>query len=122
MSNNLKDLLRAEAESTLTEGQMLAYLEGRLSPNELRAVEEALSNESADSDVLEGLCAIGPDDIYASKERLDAALANLLRKKARRQRRGIAQQRWTWLAIGIILLLAIAGYVVLRAVNHPLPQ
>ena len=96
----------------LSEEQLLAYLEGRMSDDERRAVEEALSNEGMESDALEGLQALSTDETRSLKRRLDTDLLHALHKK-RHHRRGISSQRWTWIAVVVILLLTIVGYAVI---------
>jgi anti-sigma factor RsiW len=101
-----------EGRGALTEEQLLAYLEGRMPEAERRAVEELLSGESMESDAIEGLQALSAGEARAMKHRLDAELQRALHHK-RRQRRGISDQRWTWTAIVLILLLAILAYAVI---------
>ena len=113
--SDLKDILDPGAgkPGSLSEEQLLAYLEGRMPEAERRAVEELLSNEGMESDALEGLQAISPEETKALKLRLNAGLLQTLHRK-RRSRRAMAQQRWTWIAIVLILLLAALGYAVIH--------
>ncbi len=98
--------------SALSEEQLLAYLEGRLSDEERRSVEEALSNEGMESDAAEGLQALSSQERQSLKHRLDIDLQHTLHKK-RHPRRAVTGQRWTLIAILIILMLAILGYAVI---------
>lgn len=99
-------------KSTITEAQMQAYLEGRLNEEERRVVEEALSNESPESDAIEGLTLLNEQERKSLHLKLDTKLRETLVKK-RKPRRGLPSQRWTVLAILLILLLAALAYLVL---------
>ncbi len=111
--SDYKDIWTGDEEGrALTEEQLLAYLEGRMSEAERRAIEEQLSSEGMESDAIEGLQALSAGETKAMKHRLDAELQSALHHK-RRRRRGLSDQRWTWTAIIIILLLAILGYAVI---------
>ncbi|MEO6832410.1 MAG: hypothetical protein ABI378_08305 [Chitinophagaceae bacterium] len=101
-----------EGKNLLTEAQMQGYLEGRLSDEERRIVEESLSNESPESDALEGLQLLTEEERNALHLKLNAELRKSLNKK-RKHRRDMPSQRWTVLAILLILLLAVLAYVVL---------
>ncbi len=121
--SDLKDILGGAAgDSPLSEEQMMAYVEGRLSPAEMRMVEEALSEGGAESDALEGIRQLGAVEARAMTGQLNISLQQMLHQKGRRKRRGMAQQRWTLFAIGIILLLAVLCYAVMWMTKHPLQR
>ena len=101
----------------LSEEQLLAYLEGRLTEQERRVIEEALSEEGMESDAMEGLQAMSTAETQSMKYRLNSELLHTLHKK-RHKRRGISNQRWTWIAILVILMLAVLGYAVIYLVKH----
>jgi anti-sigma factor RsiW len=111
--SDYKDIWQdSDAEGTLSEEQLLAYIEGRLPEAERRAVEELLSKEGMESDAIEGLQALDADEARGMKQRLDIGLQQVLGKK-RKRRRGIGEQRWTWIAIVVVLVLVVLGYCVL---------
>jgi anti-sigma factor RsiW len=112
--SDYKDIFGAgqDSQGALSEEQLLAYLEGRMSAEERRRTEELLSAEGMESDALEGLQALSPGETSALKNQLNAGLLQALHKK-RRTRRGMSGQRWTWIAILIILMLTILGYAVI---------
>ena len=101
-----------DSQRSLTEEQLLAYSEGRLSPEERRVVEELMSHEGAESDALEGLQQLTAEETKSLKTSLHISLQKNLGKK-HKTRRGLAEQRWTWTAIVVILLLAILCYAVM---------
>ncbi len=107
----------AEQRSPLTEAQLLAYLEGRLPEQERRRIEELLAEDGPESDALEGLRELSVEETRSMRQSLNLNLQKTLHKK-RRRRRGMTEQRWTWLAIGVILLLAIVCYAVMYLAKH----
>ena len=116
--SDYKDILSPEDGRPLSEEQLLAYLEGSLSDEERRAVELQLSAEGMESDAIEGLQTLSPEDSKAMKLRLNAGLQQTLHKK-RPKRRGIEGQSWTWIAIVVILLLAAVCYAVVYLARQP---
>lgn len=70
----------------LSEEKLMAYLEGKLSPAEQHEVEKWLAEEGMESDAIEGLQAMKPDETRHSVNRLNHNLRRtLLRKKHRRK-------------------------------------
>lgn len=100
-------------EGRLPEDKLMAYLEGRLSAAEQHEVERWLAEEGMESDALEGLKNIEPEETKRLVHHLNHNLRNKLAGKKRRTR-PIADNQWSWIAILIILLLAVACYVVIR--------
>lgn len=92
---------------------LLAYLEGRLKGEELRKVELLLAAEGLESDAVEGLQALPATDAREITSRLNKQLQQTLNKKKKRRRRDMPDQKWSWLAILIILGLALACYAVI---------
>ena len=118
--SDYKDIWSPEESSgaPLSEEQLLAYLEGQLPEEERRAVELLLANEGMESDAIDGLQSMSVEDSKALKLRLNAGLQQALHKK-RRTRRGIGDQRWSLIAILIVLLLAAVCYAVVYLVRQP---
>jgi anti-sigma factor RsiW len=104
-------------EGSLSDEQLLAYIEGRLPEEERHAVEEWLSREGMESDAIEGLQSLKGEEARGMKKRLDISLQQVLGKK-RKKRRGIGEQRWTWIAIAIVLMLAIVCYGIIHFLKH----
>jgi hypothetical protein len=80
-------------------------------------IEEALSNEGMESDAMDGLQALTTAETQSLKHRLNSELLHTLHKK-RHKRRAISSQRWTWIAILVILMLAVLGYAVIYLTKH----
>ena len=95
------------------EDKLLAYLEGRLSPEEQREVELWLAEEGMESDALDGLNMVRPAETRHTIDRLNHRLRKELAGKKKRRRKPNTDHV-TWVAIGIVLLLAIACYVVVK--------
>jgi len=100
-------------KGNLPEDKLMQYLEGKLSPSAQHEVEQWLADEGMESDALEGLRTIEPEDARHAVSKLNHGLAkNLLHKK--RKRRLLKPDYLTWLALAIILMLAIIAYIVIR--------
>lgn len=96
-----------------SEEEMLAYLQGKLSKVRQREIEELISNEAPEADALEGLKLLHGTEALRSTRRLQQKLhTEILREKHRKPRGG--SEFWSWMAIIIILLLMVVGYVVVR--------
>jgi anti-sigma factor RsiW len=98
----------------LPDDKLMAYLEGKLSPEEQREVEAWLDQDSMESDAIEGLKELPTQDSAHIANSLNSRLDNKLKGKAGRRRRKMMNNQWSWLAIFIILLLCMLGYVVLH--------
>ena len=99
---------------------MLAYLEGRLSPEAARAVEEALANEGLESDAVEGLQVMDAAEVKRLSARLNHDLQRKLRSGKRVRRRGGLDSKWAMLAVLIVLLACILAYAVIHFTKRPL--
>lgn len=107
-----------EQRGDLSEEQLMAYLEGRLTGEEQHAVEALLAGEGMESDALEGLRDFDAAEAQAVTGRLNRQLQQSLKKRKRTTRRGMMDQRWGWMAIAIVLLLAMLCFAVLWLVRH----
>ncbi len=97
----------------LPEDKLLAYLEGKLSPQEQHEVELWMADEGMESDALEGLSSIQASETRQSVLKLNTQLKNALPKKKNRRRAQNPGQT-TIIAIGIIIFLAILAYYLVR--------
>ncbi|RYE25217.1 MAG: hypothetical protein EOP51_04810 [Sphingobacteriales bacterium] len=98
----------------LPEDKLMAYLEGKLTPEEQHAVEAWLAEEGMEADAVDGLKEIPVAETSQLVSKLNYQLRSELGKKPRRRSQAIAENKWAWLAVVIILLLCIAGYVILH--------
>jgi hypothetical protein len=97
----------------LSEEQLLAYLEGKLSSAEQHDVELWLAEEGMESDAVEGLKALQPQETKHSLSKLKHNLGKAM-LGGKRKRRPLRTDHITWIAIGIILLLTVVAYLVIR--------
>ena len=101
-------------KGNLPEDKLLAYLEGKLSPAEQREVEALLSEESMESDALEGLKQLPPGTSHSLVERINHRLQYDLKKDRHRSRKKFADNKWALIAVLVVLLLAVLAYIVIR--------
>ena len=99
--------------NSLSQEKLLAYLEGKLSAEEQREVEALLSEDGADADAIEGLKDLTTADAHVLANRIDYTLLHELRKNKHKGRKKLSADKWTWLAVLIILLLAIVTYFIM---------
>lgn len=86
-----------------------AYLEGKLNAAERHRVEQWLMTEGMESDAMEGLQALSPQEAQQAAHHLNQNLKQQLKGKKRR-RGAVMDQRWVWLAIVLILIICIVSY------------
>jgi anti-sigma factor RsiW len=115
--SDFKDILNEGGSGKLTDEQLMAYLEGRLSESERHAVEALLSEESMESDALEGLQELNAEEAKSIKHTLNTGLQKALGKK-RRGRRGLASQQGNVVAIVVLLLLLVICFIVFWSLRH----
>ncbi len=97
----------------LPEDKLLAYLGGTLTGDELHKVELMLAGEGMESDALEGLQGFDAMEAKAVARKLNNQLQQSLKKKKRRSRREMVEQRWAWIAVAIILLITVVAFIVI---------
>ena len=100
-------------KAKLSEDKLMAWLEGKLSPAEQHEVEQWLAEEGMESDALEGLHELKPDDTRHIVSRLNHNLRKTILSK-KRKRRPLQTNQFTWVAIAIVLLLIVLAYIVIR--------
>lgn len=114
--SDLRDIWSDEAgkgRKPLSEEQLMAYFEGRLSPEEQHEVETWLEQEGMEADALEGLQELPAEETRRISRRLNLDLGRRLRP-GKRTRRPITENRWGWVAIACVLLLAVLAYAVIH--------
>ncbi len=97
----------------ISEENLMLYLEGKLTPAQQHEVEQWLAEEGMESDAVEGLKTISPVETRLTVNKLNHQLHKTLHHK-KRKRRPVASNYYTLIAMGIILLLAIVAYLVIR--------
>ncbi|HTM66079.1 MAG TPA: hypothetical protein VL093_07155 [Flavipsychrobacter sp.] len=98
----------------LSEEKLQAYLEGKLSAEEQREVEAFLADDGMESDALEGLEQLDKQERRETVQHLNLQLNRYLTER-RRQRKGFYKDnKWTMLAIFIVLFVVVLAYIILR--------
>ncbi len=97
----------------LPEETLMAYLEGKLSPAEQHEVEQWLAEDGMESDALQGLQALEPEETKQTVNKLKHELRRTIVGK-KRKRRPLKTDYNVLIAIGVILLLAVVAYIVIR--------
>ena len=101
--NNI--LANGPERERIPEETLMLYLEGKLTP--------AQQHEVMESDALEGLQTISPVETKLTVNKLNHELNKTLHHK-KRKRRPVASNYFTLIAMGIILMLAIVAYLLIR--------
>lgn len=112
--NDLKHIL-AQNEGKLPDDMLLAYIEGTLPPEQQHEIEAWLGQEGMESDAIEGLRSLSPDETRNATARLNHKLKKALTNR-KRGRKYIKEGPWSYLAVIVILLLVVLAYIVLRMV------
>jgi flagellar biosynthesis chaperone FliJ len=115
MKENLKDIL-SHLHSEVDQETLLKYLQGKLSADEQHELEMNLLDDPFEADAAEGLAAM------ENKQNIPLLVNQLnreLKKKTERQkkwsfRREAKLESWMLVAIVLILLLAVIGYLVIH--------
>src|SRR5688500_4768929 len=102
-----------KGKGKLSEEKLLAYLEGRLPAEEQHEVEQWLADEGMESDAVDGLKQLEPAESRHSVDKRNSQLRRQLKGRKPR-RKPVQDNRWGLIAVVVILLLCIAGYLVLK--------
>jgi anti-sigma factor RsiW len=113
-----KDLLKILSNSNkdIDNQQLMDYLNGQLSGDALHEVEKSMADNEFLNDAVEGLQRLeGKTNMQSYVDELNAAMQkSLAKKKARRLRRRLKDQNWTLLAIILVIVLCVLGYIVIK--------
>ena len=115
MKKNLKDIL-SNLHSEVDQETLLKYLEGKLSSEQQHELEKNLLNDDFEADAIEGLQNIkDKQKIPALVEQLNLELKKkTARQKRWREKKDVKLELWLLLAVVLVLLLAIIGYLVIH--------
>jgi hypothetical protein len=113
-----KDLLNILANSNkdIDNQQLMDYLSGNLSGEPLHDVERSMADNAFLNDAVEGLQQMANrKDLQSYVDELNTALQkSMAKKKQRRLKRRLKDNPWTYLTIGLVILLCIVAYWILR--------
>jgi anti-sigma factor RsiW len=111
--SELNDIWK-NGKGKLPEDKLMAYIEGKLSAEQQREVEAWLAEEGMESDAVEGLKELPASETKLLVNSLNFDLRHKLGKK-KRKHGAIKENQWAWLAIILVVLLAVLAYVIIRA-------
>jgi anti-sigma factor RsiW len=120
-----KDLLNILSNSNkdIDNQQLMDYLSGNLSGESLHEVEKSMADNAFLNDAVEGLQRIdGKKNVQAYVDELNAALQkSVAKKKQRRMKRRLKEAPWAYVAILLVIVLCIVGYLVIQKIllHHP---
>lgn len=114
--SGLNDIWQS-GKGRLPEDKLIAYLEGKLSPAEQHEVEAWLADEGMEADALEGLKNLPAIESKQIVGKLNYGLNKQLKAKTRKRTQPIKDNYWAWIAILIVLILCIVGYMVLHLIK-----
>jgi anti-sigma factor RsiW len=101
--------------------KLIAYLEGKLGPEERHEVERMLGDAGFNEEALEGLSMVkDPSQLAAITAQLDEQLRQKLRKKKKertKRRAGFRVSLPVVLTVSLLILVVLA-YIVLRLYGH----
>jgi anti-sigma factor RsiW len=113
-----KDLLNILSNSNkdIDNQKLMDYLAGQLSEQEKNEVERWMADNDFANEAVEGLQDFSAKkDLNIYVDQLNKELNQYIKtKKQRRERRKFQEQPWTYLAIFLILLLIILGYIIIK--------
>ena len=93
--------------------KLIAYLDGKLLPEEQHEIEQWLSDEGMESDAMDGLKMLEPNDTKTTVNRLDHHLHKTLHSKKGKRRQAKTDAN-SLIAIIVIILLALVAFLVIR--------
>jgi hypothetical protein len=115
MSEDLKDIL-SNLNPDIDQETLLLYLQGKLSAEKQHEVEKQLIDQDFDSDAIDGLQEIkDKKNISLMVEQLTRDLKKKIDKRKRSGEKPVLRMEpWLIIAIVLILLIAIIGYVIIH--------
>ncbi|MBS1663123.1 MAG: hypothetical protein JST68_18920 [Bacteroidetes bacterium] len=117
-----KDLLNILSNSNkdIDNQQLMDYLSGKLSGDELHEVERSMAENEFLNDAIEGLQRIrNKKDMQSYVDELNASMQKSLeKKKQRRLKRRLKEEPWGLVAIVLIVSLCILAYIIIRKLLH----
>lgn len=101
-------------QGELSEEMLKKYIEGKLTPEQQYEVEQYLSEDSLEADAIEGLKSVDSNDARELTARINYKLQHELKTKKYRNNNLFADNKWTWVAVLLVLILVIIAYAVIK--------
>jgi hypothetical protein len=115
-----KDLLNILSNSNkdIDNQQLMDYLSGNLSGENLHELERSMADNVFLNDAVEGLQQIGnKQHVQAYVDELNTALQkSMAKRKQRKAKRRLKEAPWGYLAMGLVILLCVVAYLVIRRI------
>ncbi len=107
-------------DDELNEEQLLNYLQGNTSSDEAHLIEKQMADDAFVNDAIEGLQAFkSTKSLNEYVGQLNKKLQQQLEaKKQKKEKREIKHMGWIILAVVIILVLCVLGYVVIHMLHE----
>ena len=113
-----KDLLNILSNSNkdIDNQQLMDYLNGQLSGESLHELERSMADNEFLNDAVEGLQQIrDKKDMQTYVNELNSSMQKSLeKKKKRRLKRRLKDEPWGILAVILVIVLCVIGYVIVR--------
>jgi hypothetical protein len=115
MSHELKNILN-NSNKDIDNQKLMDYLSKKLSAQESHELEKLMADDDFMNDAVEGLEQMGnTKKLGISVEELNRELQKQIDKnKSRKSKRKLKEQPWTYVAVVLLLLLAIVAYTVIK--------
>jgi anti-sigma factor RsiW len=115
MSNDLLKIL-SNSNKDIDNQKIMDYLSGKLPEHEKHEVEVWMSENDFASEAVEGLQKFdSKKDLQSYVDQLNKELNSYIeKKKSRRERRRLKENPWLFLAIILLLIFVILGYLVIH--------
>ncbi|MFL5809167.1 MAG: hypothetical protein ACJ749_06565 [Flavisolibacter sp.] len=120
MNDNLKDIL-SHLNPDVDQATLLLYLQGKLSSEQQHELEKKMIDSDFDADALDGLQSFkNKREISSLVTQLNQQLKKQTEKKKRfREKLKFTLDPWLIVAIVLILLIAVIGYVLVhKTIKH----
>jgi anti-sigma factor RsiW len=113
-----KDLLNILANSNkdIDNQLLMDYLSGKLSGEALHELERSMADNEFLNDAVEGLQQVSnKKNMQAYVDELNASMQKSLEKKKRRRlKRRLKEDPWGLIAVVLVIVLCVLGYIVIR--------
>ncbi len=115
MNNDLLNIL-SNSNKDIDNQKLMDYLAGKLPENERHEVEKWMADNEFANEAVDGLQGFsGKKNLQAYVDHLNQDLNKYIQqKKERREKRRFKENPWVYLAIAMILAIAILAYIVIK--------
>jgi len=106
------------ADDELNEEELMNYVKGKSSDEEAHAVEKKMADSSFVNDAVEGLQNFSSaEKVNAYVQQINEQLHQRLTDKRHRRKKGPGNLSWEIIAVIVIILLCLIGYVIVEMMN-----